>query len=198
MSMSLKELLSAIAMAITIAAFAPYLQGILRGTVRPHVFSWVIWGATTFVVFLAQLQAGGGPGAWAIGVSGVITLGIAVLAYRKRADVTITRTDWAFLAAAGGSLPLWYLTADPMWAVVVLTVVDLLGFGPTVRKAHAQPHSESLAFFGLFLIRNILVILALESYSVATWLFPAAVAVACALLIVMILIRRRQVPPCSR
>lgn len=191
--MSLKELLSAAAMVLTLAAFLPYIRDILQGRVRPHVFSWVIWALTTFVVFFAQLQAQGGAGAWAIGVSASITTLIAVLAFLQRADVTITRTDRLFFAAALASLPLWYLTADPLWAVVLLTVIDLLGFAPTLRKAWAAPHSESLLFFGLFLVRNLLVVLALERYSPTTWLFPVAVALACALLMVVIALRRRVV-----
>ena len=87
-------------------------------------------------------------------------------------------------------MPLWYFTADPMWAVVILTVVDLLGFGPTLRKAFHFPHEENLTFFGLFLLRNLLVIVALEHYSVTTLLFPAAVALACLLLILLIGYRR--------
>ncbi|MDD2701546.1 MAG: hypothetical protein PHH36_09940 [Sideroxydans sp.] len=102
----LKEFLGALAIMLTLVAFYPYLRGILQGSTKPHVFSWVIWGSTTFVVFLAQLQAGGGIGAWPIGVSGAITILIAILAYVKRADVAITRTDWLFFVAAMLSLPL--------------------------------------------------------------------------------------------
>ena len=189
--MPYNEFLSAAAITLTFVAFYPYLRGIIQGQVKPHVFSWVIWGSTTFVVFLAQLQAGGGVGAWPIGVSGAITLLIAVLAYVKRADLTITGADWFFLVAAISSLPLWYATSDPMWAVVVLTAVDLLGFGPTIRKAYAEPHSESLTFFGILAARNIIVVMALERTSVATVLFPAAIAVACILFMTMIVYRRR-------
>lgn len=189
-----KEIFGAAAIALTLYAFHPYIRGILRGTVRPHVFSWVIWGITTFVVFLAQLASGGGAGAWAIGVSACITLCIAALAFLKRAEIDITRLDWTFFIAALSSLPLWYLSDSPLSAVVVLTIVDLLGFGPTLRKAYALPHTESLSFFGLFLLRNLLVVLALEHYSVTTWLFPVAVAIACGLLMAIIVVRRRQVP----
>lgn len=187
---SYKEILSAIAIALTLSAFIPYIWKILHGAVRPHVFSWIIWGATTFVVFLAQLEAKGGVGAWPIGVSGIITLFIAFLAFVKRGDVSITLVDWCFLAAAFSSLPLWYFTANPLWSVVLLTGIDVLGFGPTVRKAYRQPHSESVGFFALFAIRNVLVILALEHYSATTFLFPAVIAVACLLLIMLIVFRR--------
>lgn len=191
--MSCKELLSSIAIALTLAAFAPYIHGILKGSVRPHVFSWVIWGTTTFVVFLAQLEGRGGAGAWPIGVSGVLTLCIAVLACAKRSDVEITRIDGLFFIAALSSLPLWYFTSDPLWAVVVLTTVDILGFGPTLRKAYAFPNSESMTFYGLFLARNLLVLLALEHYSATTVLFPAVVAAACGGVITVIAFRRRAI-----
>ena len=61
-----KEFLSAIAIALTLIAFLPYIRSILRGKTKPHVFSWLIWGTTTFVVFLAQLADEGGVGAWPI------------------------------------------------------------------------------------------------------------------------------------
>jgi hypothetical protein len=190
-----KEIASAAAIAITIIAFAPYIRAILIGKVQPHVFSWIIWGTTTFVVFLAQLQDSGGVGAWAIGVSGVMTIFIAFLAYWKRSDLTITRIDWLFFALAMTALPIWGITDNPMWAVIVLTFVDLLGFAPTVRKSYAQPYSESLLFFTLFLLRNLLVLIALENYSLTTVLFPAVIGVACLFLIAMIVYRRRIISP---
>jgi hypothetical protein len=189
--MSCKAILSGAAIVLTIVAFFPYVRAIVHGTTRPHVFSWVIWGATTIVVFLAQLEGKGGAGAWPIGVSGSITIGIAVLAYVKRADIAITKTDWLFFVAALSSLPLWYLTSDPLWAVVVLTVVDVLGFGPTIRKAYHYPHSESVPFYALFAARNLLVVMALENYSVTTVLFPAVIAAACVLLMALLTYRRR-------
>ena len=189
--MQYKEILSAIAIGLTFVAFLPYIRAILSGTTRPHVFSWVIWATTTFVVFLAQLKAGAGVGAWPIGVSGVITMGIALLAYLKRADISITKSDWLFFVFALSSIPLWYFTSNPLWAVVILTTVDTLGFGPTVRKVYQHPHSESLLFYSLFAGRNLVVIAALEAYSLTTVLFPAVVGAACVLLIALAMYRRR-------
>jgi len=191
MNVTFKIICSGLAIALTFAAFLPYIRGIVSGTTRPHVFSWIIWGSTTFVVFLAQLYDRGGAGAWPIGVSGAITIVIAILAYLNRSDITITRTDWLFFITALSSLPLWYMTANPLWSVIVLTMVDVLGFGPTFRKAYHEPGSESVVFYLLFSIRNLLVIVALEHYSVTTVLFPAVIAVACLILIGLIVYRRQ-------
>jgi hypothetical protein len=188
-----KELLSAVAITLTFIAFFPYIRSIQQGITKPHVFSWLIWGTTTFVVFLAQLTDKAGAGAWPIGVSGIITLYVACLAYIKKSDTMITRTDWLFFLVAMTSLPLWYLTSDPLWAVVILTTVDVLGFGPTFRKAFSQPFEEQLRFFVIMAVRNLISILALEHYSKTTVLFPAVIAAACLMFILMVLYRRRVV-----
>ncbi|MBR9868732.1 MAG: hypothetical protein GYB20_07405 [Oceanospirillales bacterium] len=193
MDLEFKLLFSGLAIMLTFVAFVPYIRSILKGKTRPHVFSWFIWGITTVIVFLAQLEADGGVGAWPIGISGAITVAVAVLAFIKRADISITRIDWTFFATALASLPFWYLTSDPLWTVVVLTVVDLLGFGPTIRKAYAFPHQESQLFFLSFMLRNCFAILALESYSVTTVLFPLSIALACTVLLTMVAYRRRSV-----
>lgn len=186
-----KEAFSATAMALTFLAFYPYVRAIIREKTRPHVFSWLIWSAVTFVVATAQLAGGAGVGAWPIAVSGLITGGVALLALSKSADTSVTGSDWTFLSLALSALPLWWVTADPLYAVLILTGVDLLGFGPSVRKAWNLPHEENATFFALGALRNGFVMLALEQYSWTTGLFPAAVGIGCAAFVLLILMRRR-------
>jgi hypothetical protein len=188
-----KTSLSIAAVTLTLVAFVPYIRAIINGTTKPHVFSWIIWGISTLVVFLAQLAANGGVGAWPTGISGVITLFIAFLAYTRRADIAITKFDWLCFLLALLSLPFWYVMSNPLWAVVILTVVDVLGFAPTIRKAYAAPYSESLSFYALFSARNVLAIIALEQYSLTTVLFPLVVTLACVMLMGMLVYRRRVI-----
>jgi hypothetical protein len=187
----MKEFFSVIAIALTFIAFLPYIRSIQQGLTRPHVFSWVIWGTATFVVFLAQLADQGGLGAWPIGVSGIITIYVAYLAYLKKSDSTITRIDWLFLIIAMTSLPIWYFTADPLWAVVILTIVDLLGFGPTFRKSFYHPFEERLIFYLLIAVRNLFAIIALQNYSITTVLFPLVTAMASLVFVLMVMVRRK-------
>lgn len=190
---SWQTVFAVLATLLTLVVFVPYVRGLRSGRVRPHVFSWVIWGINTSVAFFATHAARGGAGAWVIGFSALVTLGIAVLAWRRRADVTITRADWAFFAAALAALPLWWGLDDPLAAVVLVTLIELLGFGPTFRKTWHAPESESLSFMLLLVMRNALVIAALQTWSATTLLFPLAMAAACAALAGMMLWRRRAV-----
>ena len=187
-----KEALGLFAIALTIYAFFPYIRSIQKGETKPHVFSWILWGTTTFIVFLAQYSDEGGAGAWPIGVSGLITLYVAGLAYVKKSDVTISKSDWIFFSIGVWSLPLWYITSDPLWAVVVLTFIDLVGFIPTFKKSYIRPHDEHLGFYVLMTARNFISVLALQNYSLTTVLFPAAVGLAALLFVIMVIARRAK------
>ena len=190
--MMFKEILGLVAVAMTFIAFLPYIRSIMQGKTKPHVFSWVIWGLTTFVIFLAQLSDGGGAGAWAIGVSGLITMYVAILAYQKHADTLITKVDWVFFIAALAAIPLWIITEDPLWTVIILTMIDVFGFAPTFRKSFYHPFDEQLGFYVLMASRNVVVVLALEYYSVITALFPALTGLLAFVFILMVMIRRKQ------
>ncbi|MGD1935835.1 MAG: hypothetical protein ACFB0Z_15280 [Candidatus Phaeomarinobacter sp.] len=191
---TIKTVFSAAALLLTFFLFYIYIRSILRDEVRPHVFSWMIWAAGTVIVFFAQLSDGAGIGAWPIGISGVITFLVAVLALTRSADKSIVLMDWVFLILALSALPLWFATSNPFLAVLVLTIVDLLGFGPSVRKSWVLPYEENAQFFALGAVRNGFVVVALENYSWTTVLFPAAVGLACFLFFAVILIRRQVVP----
>lgn len=190
----MRYVFSLLAIALTFAAFIPYILSIRIHATRPHVFSWVIWGASTMVVFIAQLADGGGAGAWPIGISGGLTLYIAVLAWQKRADIAIYPQDKLFLLCALMALPFWWLTANPLWTVVILTTVDFLGFLPTLRKTWQHPEQENRAFYAVIAARNLLAIVALENLSITTVLFPAVTGALCCVLIGVSVFRLGRVP----
>jgi len=185
-----KDIISAVAFIVTVALFGNYIRSIRAAQTVPHVFSWVIWAGGTLIVFVAQLAGGGGVGAWPIGFSGCITAYIAFLAYRKRHHSPIAALDWVFLVLAVCALPAWWLASDPLWAVVLLTSADVIGFGPTFRRGYHHPYQEHAGFFALGALRNVLVVLALERYSWTTVLFPAAVGAACGALACLLYVRR--------
>jgi len=187
-----KDLLAAIAIVLTFFMYVPYIRSIHQGRTKPHAFSWIIWTIGTLVVFLAQLVSHGGAGAWPMGVSEVFTAYVAALAFLNRTDTSITRTDWAFLAIAVAALPCWWLTSDPLLTVVLLTGIELAGFGPTYRSASNRPHEERIGFFLLGAVRNVLAVAALEHYSLTTVLFPSAKVLVTIILVAVVWYRRTE------
>jgi uncharacterized membrane protein len=185
----MKLFFSLLAIAITFWAFWHYIQSIRSGKIQPHPFSWAIWGSATIIVGLASWADGAGIGSWPIIISGLITLFIAYLAWQRRQAIIITTADKHAFAMACLALPAWFFMQDPLYAVIILTCVDMLGFLPTSRKSWHRPESESLTFALLMGTRNILVLLALENYTLTTMLFPAVVTLLCVILSAVLIVR---------
>jgi hypothetical protein len=122
--------------------------------------------------------------------SGIITFYIALQGFLKRADIEIKPIDYGFMVIALLSIPLWYFTANPLWAVVIVTTIDVCGFVPTLRKAYESPEQEDGRFYLIFLIRCGFVVLALEAYSVTTVLFPLVVGACCLLMVALLYVKK--------
>lgn len=168
----MKETLGLIAAILAVVSHAPYIKDILHSRTRPHVFSWVIWSIVTLLVFFGQLQEGAGPGAWTTGITGLTTILIAFLAF-KQGSKDITKSDVIFFSAALATLIPWKLTNNPTISIILLTLIDILAFIPTLRKTIKDPSSETFLTYFLNLFRHGLSIPALATYNLATVLFPA-------------------------
>ncbi|UQO39550.1 hypothetical protein [Burkholderia cepacia] len=177
--------------AVSLLAAIPYALAIYRRTVRPHLFTWLVWSVVTAIAAAGQFVAGAGPSAWctaAIAVTCFLTLVASVF----RGECGWTRVDWFFLVAALSAIPLWMLTDDPTISVCLVTLIELAGLGPTVRKTIRDPWSESLAYFALCVLKYALALLALSTWSIAVAFYPAVNVVASIGICVVMLVRRQS------
>jgi hypothetical protein len=187
----MKNFLGLLAIVIAIVSYIPYIRDVIRGKTRPHAFSWFIWGLLTGIAFFAQAQAHGGAGAWATGFTAVIAFVIFGFALRwgKRNIVTI---DWFFLAGALAALGLWAATNNPVWSVILITLIDMLAFVPTFRKSFHRPDEETVMTYTLSALKFMVALLALGSYSVTTVLYPLSLVITNSLFVLMVSWRSKQ------
>ncbi len=190
--MPLKTVLGLLAVIMALSAFWPYIRETRAGRCQPHVFSWLIWASTTWVVFFAQCFNDAAAGAWPTAISALLASYIAWLAWCQRRALPSTVSDRVFLYLALSALPFWWLTEEALAAVVIMTLIDMLAFAPTLRQAYQQPFAEVVSFYFMIVIRNVLAIAALADYSWTTALFPAAIGSASLLMVALLLWRRRQ------
>ncbi len=183
--------LGVVGVAVGALRYGLYFRDIARGVVKPHVFSWFVWGLMNLVVFFAQLISNAGAGAWVTGFVGVACLSISVAALFK-GEKEITRIDWFCFLAALCAIGLWILTSNPLFAVVIVTVADALGYVPTYRKSCWKPHEETAHGYALAALRSVFAIAALESFTLTNILYPVSLVVFDGGFALMLLIRRRQ------
>ena len=187
--LSHKEIIGIVATAIGIAGYIPYFVGLHRGNLRPHIFSWFIWGLIMETVFILQWENSSGPGAWITGMSSVFCIAICLMGW-KDGEKNITRADWIVLMVCQLAVPLWYVIHQPFFTMLLLTVIELIGFYPTFRKSWEDPSGESALSYSITGLKFVISLFAIESFTPVNWLYPAALVLVNILLVGMLLWRR--------
>ena len=191
--MPIKTILGIIAILLTFISFAPYIRDILKNTTKPHVYSWFLWAIITFISFALQLSDSAGIGSLVTLIVGLMCLVVLALSLIKKIQIKITKSDTLFLILSLISLILWLVAKQDILSSILVTIVGLLAFAPTIRKSWHHPHSESVSFYLLSTLRYILAILALNNYSIITILYPITWLTYNGLFALMLIIRRRQI-----
>lgn len=170
--------------------YGVYIRDILAHKTKPHAFSWFVWGFPCGIVFIAQLVKGGGMGSWATGISTLLCSSIFILSL-FRGEKTVTLLDWLALVMAMMAILLWVITKDPLASVVLVTVADVLGFIPTLRKSIAKPGEETVSMYLIGNVKWLLSMAALGAFSATTLLYPASMLAANGLMALFLLYRRK-------
>lgn len=186
-----KTIIGLVAVAIAAISYVPYFKDVFAGKTKPHAFSWLVWGVLNAVIFAGQVADGGGAGAWVVGFTAVVTLGIFVLSLKK-GEKDIRLFDWFCLVAAGLAIIPWIVTENPLASVILITIIDLLGFIPTIRKSYHEPHQETLVTYVLSTVKYFFGIVALQNYSAVTLVFPIAMVAIHIIFITLLVVRRKQ------
>lgn len=178
---------------MTLFSRANYLHSIYKGKTRPHAFTWFIWGTISSIGFAAQVAEGAGAGSWARGLGAASSFVIVAIAlFRKGRQKNITRSDWVMLLTALSAIPLWMATKTPVWSVIIVCAIDTLGYVPTLRKSWASPTEEAATSYAFSGISAVFALLAIEHYTVSTWLYSAVLAVTNMCMVSYLLWRRHR------
>ncbi|MBI1326950.1 MAG: hypothetical protein GC136_04830 [Alphaproteobacteria bacterium] len=188
-----KEIFGILSVLLALTRFSTYFWSIFRGTTRPHLFSWLIWAILMLVAGYAQHVDGAGAGAWATVFAGFACLSVAIISIWK-GEKNITRSDWMYLIAALAAIPAWYFTDNPLWAVIIVSLIDICAFMPTFRKTWVNPYTEPPFSQSLAALRGFLSILAISNYSVITLMYPLLLVVLDTSLVLIIVLRRKFIP----
>ena len=173
-----------------IASRATYFTSIFRGKTKPHVFSWLIWGTLSAIGFLAQVAENAGPGSWARGLSAATCFILVVIAL-LHGEKNLTRGDWITLAVALSAIPLWIITKTPVWSVLLVCLIDTAGYLPTIRKSWERPFQEAWEGYALSTGAAFFALLAVENYTISTWLYSAVLTASNGSMAAFLLMRRR-------
>ncbi len=190
--MNYKIFLGILATVIGIIGYVPYYKDVLSGKTKPHSFSWFGWVLLEGIGFFAQVHDKAGAGTYVTAGSTLLGLGIFVFSL-KYGEKDIKTLDWLAFVAGIFGIVLWQITKNPLSAVLLIVLADILLFVPTYRKAFYKPREETLIEYFLSSVKWTVGILALQTYTLTTWLYPASLVLSNGLFVIVIAWRRKKI-----
>ncbi len=177
MIVEIKIIFTVIATLLGVAAYFPYLKDMLHGRTKPHAYTWLIWTLTQGTAVFAIWYGGGGVGAinLAVGLFFVFGVFLFSLKYGTK-DITISDTITLVLAIC--AILVWWQLNQPLISVIMISVIDFLGYIPSFRKSYKEPWSETLSTWMIFVLSNSFAILALEEYNTLTLTYIITISLA--------------------
>lgn len=187
----MQESVAIVAALLAIIGNVPYLYDVLRGRVKPHPYTWLIWSIVSCIIFFGQLAKGAGWGVVPTAAAEIFTILIFIYSLRYGIHY-ITKTDTYFLIVALCGLIPWFFTKDPTISVIIAVSIDLAAFFPTIRKAARHRHTENIFLFVMNTLRHILTLTVIQEYNIATSLHSVAMIGANSAMTFVLLRTRRR------
>lgn len=190
--MNLKLILSILAGLVAIISFAPYFLDIIHKKTKPHAYTWLIWTITQGTALTGLWLGVGGWGfiSLFIGTGLIFIIFLLSLKYGTR---NITKGDTITLIAALIAILIWWQLHNPFLAVLMVSIIDFLGYIPSFRKTFKNPWTETPIFWMLSPLSYIITILALDKYNFLTLAYLITVTIADTTLLAICLLRRKSV-----
>ncbi len=163
-----------------------YLISVLKKESKPHPFTWLVGSIVSSIIFFAAWRAGGGIGVIPIFVSEFFTILIFLFSL-KYGFKNINKSDKYFLVICLIGIVPWLITSDPTWSVIIVVIVDLVSFIPTIRKTLLHPESESVYLYISNFLRHLLILSTLAIINISTSLHSFAMIIINFLMILIVL-----------
>ncbi len=190
----MKELFAIIAVILAFVGNISYLKDTFKGKVKPHPYTWFIWSIVSMTTFFGGLVKGAGIGVLPTGIAEAFTIIIFLFSlkylFQGKAG-HIRMIDNYFLAICLLGLIPWALTKDPTISVVIVVIIDIIAFVPTLRKTWAHPNTEKPLLYEMNVTRHILTLFSIQTYNVATTFH--SVAMICTNILMTVFIYRKKI-----
>jgi hypothetical protein len=165
-----------------------YLRDTLHNKIKPHMFSWFIWGTLMSISGAVQYAEGAVFAASATIFGGLMCYLISLAAYFRGArDIDVF--DWMCFVCALCAIPIWVVMNDPLYAALLITLIDLMGFLPTYRVTWKNPGNEQKTMYMSSAITDLMICLSLSPLTLASCLYPLSGLVTNSTVVALIILR---------
>ena len=149
----------------------PYIRDIFLLKTKPQRMTWFIWMILLTIAFFAQVAKGG---TWSLITTGIDWLGVVIIFILsiKKGMGGATTVDRLALVGASIGLILWYLTNEPLYALIITVLIDFIAGMLTILKTYKEPETETFIAYIICGTGGLLGVFAVGQFNFALIIFP--------------------------
>lgn len=168
---TIKIFLGLIAGIVGALSFFPYFRDIFLHKTKPHMYTWLIWSLLQGTSVFIMLYGNAGIGVLPFVIGTILCGSIFILSF-KYGTKNITLIDKICLIGAIVALIFYIFLHDPVSSIILVALIDFIGFIPTFKKSYIEPNTETASTYIISAISSVLAIIALFNYSFITIFYP--------------------------
>lgn len=152
-----------------------YLRDMFSGTSKPNLVSWGLWSVAPLIATGAALSAGADIwGTARVFISGFVPLCIFTFGlFVRQSYWKLTWFDVLCGVLSVVALGAWLIANEPVLAILLAIVADLLACVPTLTKAWKNPETETAFTFSMGLLSSLITIPAIPIWTIENIAFQA-------------------------
>jgi len=188
--MNIKILFGFLSFVIALISFIPYLKDVLARKTTPHMYSWLVWTVLQMTAAVAILRENTLWSALGVVTLGLVSGAVFLLSF-KYGTKNITLFDTLCLIGAVVAIGIWVFAHNVTLSIVLVTIIDFLGFLPTYRKGYEEPHSETLLLYVCSALSSLFSLLSITQYSIESSLYVISLVISNVVFIGIVFVRRK-------
>jgi hypothetical protein len=173
--MTIYRFLGLLAGVCSIAAYIPYVIYTVRGKIKPHPFSWLLWGILGGVS-LVTYYAVGARDTLPLAVVSFVGPSLLFFLSIRYWSGGFSRFDYLCLLFSGVAILVYIIFRQAAVALTINLVGDLLAAFPTIRKTYRDPGSENMSTWLLFALSAVLSLVAIDRFTYGVVILPLYLA----------------------
>ena len=166
--------------AVFIGAFIQFLGGIvyIKDTLweetKPNQVTWFLWMLAPSIGTAAALADGVSWAVLPVFMAGFVPMCVLFASFvNKNAYWKLGAFDYTCGSVSVLALVLWYITKEPVVAIIFAATADGLAALPTLSKAWSYPETETGAVYAAALFGALTSFLAIQMWTPSEYIFPA-------------------------
>lgn len=176
---------------VQIIGIFQYIKDTIKGSTKPNRITWLLWSISPLIASVASITDGVMWAALPVFMSGFAPLLVFIFSFaNKKSFWHLTKNDYFCATISIFALILWWLTKEPVIAIIFSIISDGFAAIPTIYKAWKHPETETIEAYTTGLFNVFTTFFVLKTFKTTELAFPIYLAILNLTLVLIIYSRK--------